>query len=278
MLLINALTLAAICGAIGQYLDKHLVDMGISRNDYFYYMCLSMIPFSIMLIIIEYFTNQLTFELNFIPLVLLCLAMILRYKKQHTIVGCLKYLNPYEDSAYLSLGIVIAFFIDVVLGIEKISIFSISSILLTLIGVFVISDSKLKIKYLQKDLFIRIATALIMSYVTHFILQYWSNAVFLFLMNLLLTLLFSRKYNLEYHKRQKKIIKWIFVQQLFGFFSLYMSNYLASNSVTLSSYVRPASIIIVVIIAMFFKDKERKPKIKQILGILLIIIGIILIN
>ena len=164
------------------------------------------------------------------------------------------------------------------LGIEKISIFSISSILLTLIGVFVISDSKLKIKYLQKDLFIRIATALIMSYVTHFILQYWSNAVFLFLMNLLLTLLFSRKYNLEYHKRQKKIIKWIFVQQLFGFFSLYMSNYLASNSVTLSSYVRPASIIIVVIIAMFFKDKERKPKIKQILGILLIIIGIIFIN
>ena len=69
-----------------------------------------------------------------------------------------------------------------------------------------------------------------------------------------------------------------FCTTIIWIFSLYMSNYLASNSVTLSSYVRPASIIIVVIIAMFFKDKERKPKIKQILGILLIIIGIILIN
>lgn len=60
--------------------------------------------------------------------------------------------------------------------------------------------------------------------------------------------------------------------------SIYMSNYLASNSVTLSSYVRPTSIIVVVIIAMSFKDKERKPNIKQIIGILLVILGICLIK
>ena len=59
---------------------------------------------------------------------------------------------------------------------------------------------------------------------------------------------------------------------------LYLSNYLASNSVTLSSYVRPTSIIIVVIIAMFFKDKERRPSLKQIIGIIFVVIGIFLIN
>lgn len=278
MVLINIVILAGIFGAIGQYIDKHLVNKGISRSDYFYYMCLSMIPFSVVMVIVEYFTNQLKFELGIIPIFLLILAMILRYKKQHTIVGCLKYLNPYEDSAYLTLGIIIAFIIDVILGVEQFSLFSILSILLTIIGVFVIANSKLKIKNLQKDLFIRIITSLLMSYVTYYLLQYWSNAVFILILNLFLTIIFSKNYNLKYHKKQKGIIKWVFVQQTFGFCSTYLSNYLASNSVTLSSYVRPTSIIAVVIIAMFFKNKDKKPNIRQIIGILLVVLGICLIN
>lgn len=278
MLLVYIVIFSGICGAIGQYLDKHLVNKGITRNDYFYYMCLSMIPFSIIMVIIEYFNNQLKFELNLIPFILLFIAMILRYKKQHTIVGCLKYLNPYEDSAYLTLGIIIAFIIDVILGIENVNRFSVLSILLTIIGVFAISNSKLRIKNLQKDLITRIITSLLMSYVTHYMLQYWSNAIFILVMNLLLTIIFSKDYNFDYHKKQKHLIKWVFAQQLFGFSSLYMSNYLASNSVTLSSYVRPTSIIIVVLISMFFKDKERKPNFKQIIGIIFVVIGIFLIN
>ena len=278
MLLLYIVILAGIFGAIGQYIDKHLVNKGITRKDYFYYMCLSMIPFSIIMVIIEYLTNQLKFELNIIPFILLIIAMFLRYKKQHTIVGRLKYLNPYEESAYLTLGIIIAFVIDVILGIESIHLFSILSILLTVFGVFAIANSKLKIKNLQQDLMIRIIASLLMSYVTHYMLQYWSNAVFILIMNLLLTILFSKGYNFEYHKNQKNIIKWVFVQQTFGFCALYMSNYLASNSVTLSSYVRPTSIIVVAIIAMFFKKKDKKPNIRQIIGILLVVLGICMIN
>lgn len=117
---------------------------------------------------------------------------------------------------------------------------------------FVIADSKIKIKIkiknLQKDLLIRISTSLLMSYVTHFILQYWSNVVFISILNLLLTIAFSKEYNFKYHIKHKKILKLVFIQQIFGFCSLYLSNYLSSNSVTLSSYVRPTSIIAVVII------------------------------
>ena len=278
MVLIYIVILAGIFEAIGQYLDKHLVNIGISKKDYFYYMCLSMIPFAIIMVIIEYYTNQLRFEFGIIPILLLILAMFLRYKKQHTIVGCLKYLNPYEESAYLTLSIIIAYIIDIVLGIENLGIISVLSILLTVIGVFVISNSKIKIKNLQKDLFVRIITSLLMSYVTHFILQYWSNAVFILILNLLLTIIFSKDYNFKYHKEHKKIIKWIFAQQVFGFCALYLSNYLSSNSVTLSSYVRPTSIIVVVIISMFFKDKDKRPTLKQILGIILVVTGICLIN
>lgn len=67
LLLLYIVILAGIFGAIGQYIDKHLVNKGITRKDYFYYMCLSMIPFSIIMVIIEYLTNQLKFELNIIP-------------------------------------------------------------------------------------------------------------------------------------------------------------------------------------------------------------------
>lgn len=278
MIFIYVVILAGIFGAIGQYLDKHLVNLGISRKDYFYYMCLTMIPFSIIMVIIEYYTGQLKFELGFIPIILLLVAMFLRFKKQHTIVGCLKYLNPYEDSAYLTLSIIIAFIIDVILGIESLGLISILSVLLTVIGVFTIANSKLKIKNLQKDILIRISTSLLMSYVTHFMLKYWSNAVFLLILNLFLTVIFSKGYNLKYHKENIKIIKWVLLQQVFGFGSLYLSNYLSANSVTLSSYVRPTSIIAVVTISMFFKDKQKKPTIKQIIGIILVIIGICLIR
>lgn len=278
MLLIYIVVLAGIFGAIGQYLDKHLVNIGISRKDYFYYMCLTMIPFSLIMIIIEFYTGQLKFEFGIIPVFLLISAMFLRYKKQHTIVGCLKYLNPYEDSAYLTLSIIIAFIIDVILGIENLGVISILSILLTVVGVFVIADSKIKVKNLQKDLIIRITTSLLMSYVTHFILQYWSNAVFIFILNLMLTIIFSKGYNFKYNKEHKSFIKWVFVQQIFGFASLYLSNYLSSNSVTLSSYVRPTSIIAVVMISMFYKDKNKKPTIRQTIGIILVILGIYLIN
>lgn len=277
-MLILLIISAALFGAIGQYVDKNLVNMGISKKDYFYYMCLSMLPFAGLMIVMEVATNQFKFTFGIVPVLLLLIAMFLRYNKQKTIVGCLTYLNPYEDSAYLTLGLLIAFIIDVVLGIQTIKIISIISILLTIAGVFLIANVKLKTKNLRLDLLIRITTSILMGYVTHYILIYWSNAIFLFILNLLLTLLFAKDYKFNYHKKQKNIIEWVFIQQVFGFISLYLSNILMSNSVTLSNYVRPSSMIIVLLIALMFKDKEKRPTIKQILGIILIVAGVFLIK
>ena len=277
-MLIILIISAALFGAIGQYIDKHLVNMGISRKDYFYYMCLSMLPFAGIMIAIEVATNQFKFSFEIIPILLLVVAMFLRYNKQKTIVGCLTHLNPYEDSAYLTLGLLIAFIIDVLLGIQSLRIISVISIILTIVGVFLIANAKLKIKSLRLDILIRIATSLLMGYVTHYILNYWSNAMFLFVLNLLLTLIFFKDYKFNYYKKQNSIIKWVFIQQAFGFTSLYLSNILMSNSVTLSNYVRPTSIIIVLFIALMFKDKEKRPTIKQIFGIILIVMGIFLIK
>lgn len=277
-MLIILIISAALFGAIGQYIDKHLVNMGISRKDYFYYMCLSMLPFAGIMIAIEVATNQFKFSFEIIPILLLVVAMFLRYNKQKTIVGCLTHLNPYEDSAYLTLGLLIAFIIDVLLGIQSLRIISVISIILTIVGVFLIANAKLKIKSLRLDILIRIATSLLMGYVTHYILNYWSNAIFLFVLNLLLTLIFSKDYKFNYYKKQNNIIKWVFIQQAFGFTSLYLSNILMSNSVTLSNYVRPTSIIIVLLIASMFKDKEKRPTIRQVFGIILIVTGIFLIK
>ena len=276
--MLGIVILAALMATIGTYIDKHLVNRGISRKDYFYYMCLSMIPFSIIMIIIEIFTNNLKLEFSIIPIILLILAMYVRYKKQHTIVGCLTHLNPYESVTYMSLGIILAFIIDSILGIKQFDIIILVSIFLILLGVFILADVKLRIKSLQRDLIIRIICDVGMGYLTHYILKYWSNASFIFILNLLLTLIFSKGYTLEYHKKNKGIIKWVFLQQTFGFCSVYLNNYLASNSVVLSTFTKPISIVLTVLVAFFSKNTSRKPKPLDLFAIFLVSFGIGLLN
>lgn len=276
--MLGIVILAALMATIGTYIDKHLVNRGISRKDYFYYMCLSMIPFSIIMIIIEIFTNNLKLEFSIIPIILLFLAMYVRYKKQHTIVGCLTHLNPYESATYMSSGIILAFIIDSILGIKQFNIITLASIVVTLIGVFILADVKLRIKSLQKDLIIRIICDVGMGYLTHYILKYWSNASFIFILNLLLTLIFSKGYTLEYHKKNKGIIKWVFLQQTFGFCSVYLNNYLASNSVVLSTFTKPISIVLTILVAFFSKNTTRKPKLLDFFAVFLVSLGIGLLN
>lgn len=268
--MLGVVILAALMATIGTYIDKHLVNKGISRNDYFYYMCLSMIPFSIIMIVIEILTNNFKFEFSIIPIILLILAMLVRYKKQHTIVGCLTHLNPYESVTYMSLGIILAFIIDSILGIKQFNIITLASIILTLIGVFTLADVKLKIKSLQKDLIIRIVCEITMGYITHYILKYWSNASFIFILNLLLTIIFSKDYTLQYHKKNKNILKWVFIQQTFGFCSTYLGNYLSSNSVVLSSFTKPVSIVLTILVAFVIKSNEKKPKLADVFAVFLV--------
>lgn len=272
--MLGVVILTSLMITIGTYIDKHLVNKGISRNDYFYYMCLSMIPFSIIMIIIEIVTNNFKFEFSIIPIILLVLSMYIRYKKQHTIVGCLEYLKPYESVTYMSLGIILAFIIDSILGIKQFSIITLSSIILTLIGVFVLADVKLKIKSLQKDLVVRILCEVCMGYITHYVLKYWSNASFIFILNLLLVLIFSKGYTVQYHKKNKEIIKWVFIQQTFGFCSTYLGNYLSSNSVVLSSFTRPISIVLTILVAFVIKENTKKPKLLDIFAVFLVALGV----
>lgn len=270
--------ITALISSIAVYIDKHLVNRGISRKDYFYYMCFSMIPFSIIMIIVEWANNGFKFEFNIISIILLLIAMFLRYKKQHTIVGCLTHLNPYESSTYMSLGIILAFIIDSIIGVKQFNLVSIASIAITLIGVFTIADVKLNIKSLQKDLLIRIICEVGLGYVAHYILKYWSNAIYILLLNLSLTVLFSKGYTWKYHKEHKNIIKWVFIQQSFGFFTVYLGNYLSSNSVTLYQFVKPITIVLTIIMAYFMKTEEKKPKRKDIFAVFLVAIGIGLLN
>ena len=276
--MLGIVILAAFISTIATYIDKHLVNKGISRKDYFYYMCLSMIPFSIVMMIIEMCTGNFKFELGIIPIILLVLAMFIRYKKQHTVVGCLKHLNPYESVTYMSLGIILAFIVDSILGIKDFNLITLASIVLTLFGVFMLADVKLKIKTLQKDLIIRILCEVFMGYITHYILKYWSNASYILILNLLLTLMFSKDYTMEYNIKNKNIIKWVFIQQTFGFCATYLGNFLYSNSVVLSSFTRPVSIVLTILVAFCIKNTTRKPKLSDVLAVLLVALGIALLN
>ena len=69
----------------------------------------------------------------------------------------------------------------------------------------------------------------------------------------------------------------ILLQQSFGFTYTYINNYLSSNSVTLSTFVSPISLIFITVTA-FLLRKKKKPSIKNIIGIVLAGIGICLIK
>ncbi len=264
----------ALITSIGEYIDKKIVTEGISRHDYFYYMCMTMIPFAIAMCFIE----QVKFEFSIIPIILLILAMILRYIKQHAIVGCLEYLNPHETSTYMSLTVVVAFIIDGIMGMESFNLIHMSAVILTIVGVFIFTDVKLQIKSLQKDLIIRILANVAIGYITYFILKYWSNAIYILLLNLSLTFIFAPQYKLSYHKKQSKIIKLSFIQQIFGFFAVYFQNILASKAVTYSQFIKPTALVFSTILSFFIKGIKRKPTFKDIIGIMMVVLGVILIN
>ena len=277
--MITILIINALISAISQYIDKHLVsNKGITRKDYFYYMCISMVPFAIIMIRVETITGQAKFELNVIPILLLMVAMYFRYNKQHAVQGSLTYLNPYEISTYMSLGVILAYVIDIIFGIKEFTCLTVLSIVITLIGVFVLADAKIKINNLRKDLIVRIICEVGLGYIAHYILKYWSNGIYILLLNLLLTALFSRGYNFKYHKEHKEIIKWVFFQQSLGFFTVYIGNYLATYSVTLYQYVRPITIVLTIFIAFAMKKIDRKPKLKDLFAVTLVALGLYLLN
>lgn len=271
--------LSAILSTIGTYVDKKIIDSGISRKNYFYYMCLTMIPFALVSLFLEIKTNNYKFCFNYIVIILLLMAAFLRYIKQKSFVGCYRKLEPYEFKTYMSVTLIICFFIDIVLGIQTFTILKLLSIILIIVGVILTYNIKVNIKKFQKDLVIRIISDVIMGYVVYNILKYWSNGFFILLLNLLLTLLFTPIY--KPYKKENNISLGMFglilLQQTFGFTYTYINNYLSSNSVTLSTFVSPISLIFITITA-FLLRKKKKPSIKNIIGIVLAGIGICLIK
>ena len=266
--------LSAFLSCIGAYIDKYIIKRGIEKKDYFYYMCLTMIPFAA----ITLFFEDVRFTFGLIPILLLIVAMILRYIKQKAFVGCYRYLDPHEMNTYLTLALLIAFVIDTICGIKEFTYLSAIAILLVLVGVFSLTGVKLRINNLKKDLIIRILSEVAFGYIAYFILKYWSNAVYMLLLNLCLVLVVTPTYKISYHKKNKNIFLFIILQQAFGFTYTYINNYLSSNAVTYSSFVRPLSLILVTIFAFFAKGIDKKPTVKDIISILFVVAGVVCIN
>lgn len=276
--IITIMAITSIFNVISLHIDKHLLNIGINRKDYFYYMCLSMIPFALITLVIEIVFGNFKFSCNIIPFLLLMLSMCFRYYKQLAHAGTTKKLEPYENLAYMSLGIILAFIIDILLKIRTFNCINIVAIILTLVGVFCLSNKNINDSRLKKELVIRIIGNVILGFIANIVLRYWSNAIYILLLNLFLTLYFSRDYTINYHKNRKKIIKWVFIQQIFGFIYTYLFNYLSSISITTSNFVTPITIMISFILTLFLKEIKTKPKLKDFISLILISLGVLLIN
>lgn len=274
----SLILLSATLSTIGTYIDKKIIDKGISKKDYFYYMCVTMIPFAIISLLLELKTHTFRFEINFLFVILLVIAGVIRYIKQKSFVGCYRKLEPYELKTYMSITLIICFIIDLIIGVQVFNVWKLLSIVLIIFGVILAREVKISLKKVNKDLLIRIISDVGMGYITYMALKYCSNSVFILLLNLMLVLFFTPIYKpYKDNKVTKKIFGLILLQQTFGFTYTYINNYLSSQSVTLSKFVLPISLVLILIFAFVLK-RDKKPNIKNIIGIVIVALGTLLIN
>lgn len=263
---------ASICSSISTYIDKFIVNFGINRKTYFFFMCLTIIPFAFFSLWFE----PIRFQFDLIPIVLLGVAMVLRYYKQQSIVGILTYLEPHEVTTYMSLSILLAYVIDCILSIKYFSVFSIFAIFLILFGVFSLSKVKLSIKSLRFDLIVRIVTDLGIGYVAFYILKFWSNSIYILILNLLLVFVNLGNKKIQF-RISKKLFLLLFVQQIFGFGLIYLANYLSSHAVIYSQMVKPIALIFTTLFS-FIIHMKNKPSKQDLFYILLVIIGLVVLE
>lgn len=160
--------------------------------------------FALLTLIIECIYGNFKFSFNIVPFILLVLSMCFRYYKQLAHAGTTKKLEPYENLAYMTIGIILAFIVDIVLKIRTFNYLNVIAIVLTLFGVFGIANKGLKGNRFKKELVIRIIGNVILGFIANIVLRYWSNAIYIFLLNLLLTIYFSKDYTIKYHNKKKK--------------------------------------------------------------------------
>lgn len=273
--------LTALVLAIQSYTEKKTVSSGVSRQDFFFYACLCLVPLAAVMVAITPFY----FNFSYVFVIIMLVALVLRYGKMTTLFSTVEYLAPFESEAYMCLGVILAYVSDCILGIKGFSHWGVLSIAVTLPGVFLISDVKLQIKKLRMNLIIRITCDLGLGYCARYALLYCSNALYIFLLNSIIVLIFCWGYKPGYHKENLGVIKLVAIQQFLGFIFLYFGNMVAQQSVTAYAFIRPISLALCVIIAFFYKNEAvlggklratRRPKIKDVIAIALIISGICL--
>ncbi len=271
----------AMFWAVQSYAEKRTVSAGISRRDFFFYSCLSLLPFAAITLLITPFY----FDFSIMLILILLISLLLRYGKLTAIVSTVEHLVPYESEAYMCLGVIIAYVVDCILGIKNFSHWGILSIFFALLGVFLIADIKLQIKKLRKNLIIRIVCDVGLGYCARYALLYCSNAMYILLLNAMIVLLWGWRYTWNDHKGNWHVVKLVILQQFLGFICLFLGNAVAQQSVTAYALIRPIALGICVIIAFFYRgttaanggpSEPRRPKIKDMFAVACIILGICL--
>ncbi|GHV17539.1 hypothetical protein FACS189425_04000 [Clostridia bacterium] len=256
------------------YVDKILVQKGIRNKDYFWFMCATMVPFAAVMLFFE----PMLFQFNLLIIGIILISIVIRYVRLNTVVGVCEYLSPFEFRAYAMLGLVLAFVIDTVAGLAEFNMISAIAIAFSVTGVFILADAKLRIEKVRKNLVWHILFCVAAGYAAHFALIYCSNALYILILNLALTIAFCGGYTPSYLKKQGHLLKWVVVQQFFGFIATYLSYILVQKSVTLYYAVDPLIVLLVVLAAFWLKKISRKPRMRDVLAVVLIALGTWLIS
>ena len=285
--------LVGISSAICNYIIKHMIKSNPTKAEYTFWACLALLPFSLSVILLQPFLSQLPFNeasLLFEPLkfdfswwvlLLIAISAVIRILNLTSIVTVMTHLDPHEAMSYGTFAIIITYFIDVAIGKASFKWVSFLTLFLILAGVMLIHNKKINMKALFLGLCINILTQVIYGYLVYYILKYWSNALYMFLVNLvavvvLIIAALFKGHTIDSLKSHKNFIGWMFAAQTMAFFMLYISNFLNTKAVTLMMLTNPMKIVMGLILGFFIiKDMERKPSWKDGLAVAMISVGVL---
>lgn len=254
-------------------LNKFFLVKDITPSQYLLVQTLVITLLSPILFLIEPFS----FQLNVVSVIILVLIALFRALDLKTYSFALKTISPLEMICYLSVTIIMAYVVDMFLGITVFNIFVMMAIFITLVGTFIIARSRI----LKKEVSISIALLLVAvvakGYLILWSTQYMSATAYLSLTFFITSVFLVAKNPKAVKQIPKYAWKATFVIQAVELVILYLGTILISQgSVTLNQFTYPATLFATILLTPVLDRKlKEKPSKRKYVGATIVLLGII---
>lgn len=270
--MIYVLILVAFAKFLVTMLNKVFLQKSASSKEFFFVQTIVITLLGPVLFLVQPFYV----EWSVISILLIIGIALFRAIDMKMYAKALRHISPLEMISYSTITIVITYLLDTLLGVMVFNIFVMLALLITLIGVFIITKSHAVGSKVALQLGLYILAAVGRGYLIYFALNYMSASSYLVL-SFIVTSLYLVITQPQLFKTVPKKNWFITAKiQMLGLTILFLNTILASSSVTLYMLAIPTTLLLSIMLTPLFKKTiSVMPSIRQFLGAGITLIGIL---